>query len=71
MVLHTDSTAGLHVVRQPHPSDNVGLITAILVNLQSLAVQGRQVRLNWIPPATWAYRAMKPSTRLPGEQLGD
>ena len=49
MVLHTDSRAGLQALQQPHPSDNVGLVTAILGSLQSLTAQGRRVRLNWIP----------------------
>ncbi|XP_063887725.1 uncharacterized protein LOC135115154 [Scylla paramamosain] len=35
--------------QQPYPSDNVGLVTVILGSLQSLAAQGRRVRLNWIP----------------------
>ncbi|XP_045132191.1 uncharacterized protein LOC123516654 [Portunus trituberculatus] len=49
VVLHTDSKSGLQALQQPQPSDNVGLVTAILGSLQSLAAQGRQVRLNWIP----------------------
>ena len=48
MVLHIDSRAGLQVLQQHHPSDNVGLVTAIMDSLQSLVAQGRQVRLNWI-----------------------
>ncbi|KAK8372128.1 hypothetical protein O3P69_015531 [Scylla paramamosain] len=49
VVLHTDSRTGLQALQQPYPSDNVGLVTAILGSLQSLAAQGRRVRLNWIP----------------------
>ena len=49
VVLHTDSRSGLQALQQPQPSDNVGLVTAILGSLQSLAAQGRRVRLNWIP----------------------
>ncbi|KAK4311497.1 hypothetical protein Pmani_017046 [Petrolisthes manimaculis] len=36
-------------LQQPHPKDNVGLINTILGILQSIAAQGRQVKLNWIP----------------------
>ncbi|KAK3889215.1 hypothetical protein Pcinc_006786 [Petrolisthes cinctipes] len=49
VMLHTDSRAGLQALQQPHPKDNVGLITTILGILQSIAAQGRQVKLNWIP----------------------
>ncbi|KAK8390570.1 hypothetical protein O3P69_010334 [Scylla paramamosain] len=49
VVLHSDSGTGLQALQQPYPSDNVGLVTAILGSLQSLAAQGRRVRLNWIP----------------------
>ncbi|KAK8378404.1 hypothetical protein O3P69_011117 [Scylla paramamosain] len=49
VVLHADSRTGLQALQQPYPSDNVGLVTAILGSLQSLAAQGRRVRLNWIP----------------------
>ncbi len=49
VVLHTDSRAGLQVLQQPHPKDNVGLVTAILGSLQSITAQGRRVKLNWIP----------------------
>ncbi|KAK3893798.1 hypothetical protein Pcinc_002411 [Petrolisthes cinctipes] len=45
---HIDSRAGLQALQQPHPKDNVGLITTILGILQSIAAQGRQVKLNWI-----------------------
>ena len=48
VVLHTDSMTGLQVLEQPLSGDNIGLVTAILSSLQSLAVQGRRVRLNWI-----------------------
>ncbi|KAK4314629.1 hypothetical protein Pmani_014080 [Petrolisthes manimaculis] len=48
-MLHTDSRAGLQALQQPHPKDNVGLITTILGILQSIAAQGLQVKLNWIP----------------------
>ncbi|XP_050706570.1 uncharacterized protein LOC126991941 [Eriocheir sinensis] len=48
VVLHTDSRGALQAL-QGHPKDNVGLITAILGILQSLAAQGRRVRLHWIP----------------------
>ncbi|KAG0712909.1 hypothetical protein GWK47_017378 [Chionoecetes opilio] len=40
---------GLQALQQPHPKDNVRLITTILGSLQSLGAQGRRVRLNWIP----------------------
>ncbi|KAK8372372.1 hypothetical protein O3P69_018902 [Scylla paramamosain] len=40
VVLHTDSRTGLQALQQPYPSDNVGLVTAILGSLQSLAAQG-------------------------------
>ncbi|KAK3886590.1 hypothetical protein Pcinc_009238 [Petrolisthes cinctipes] len=30
VMLHTDSRAGLQALQQPHPKDNVGLITTIL-----------------------------------------
>lgn len=49
VVLHTDSRTGLQTLQQQHPTDNVALVTAILGSLQSLAAQGRRVRLNWIP----------------------
>ncbi|XP_050708035.1 uncharacterized protein LOC126993210 [Eriocheir sinensis] len=49
VVLHTDSKSGLRALQQPQPKDDVGLVTAILGSLQSLAAQGRRVRLNWIP----------------------
>ncbi|KAK4328702.1 hypothetical protein Pmani_000898 [Petrolisthes manimaculis] len=49
VMLHTDSRAGLQALQQLHPKDNVGLITTILGILQSIAAQGRQVKLNWIP----------------------
>ncbi|KAK8372643.1 hypothetical protein O3P69_011257, partial [Scylla paramamosain] len=42
VVLHTDSRTGLQALQQPYPSDNVGLVTAILGSLQSLAAQGRR-----------------------------
>ncbi|XP_050703623.1 uncharacterized protein LOC126989089, partial [Eriocheir sinensis] len=42
-------TGGRQRALQGHPKDNVGLITAILGILQSLAAQGRRVRLHWIP----------------------
>ena len=48
VVLHTDSKVRLPVLQLRHPSDNVGLVTAILSSLQSLT-QGRRARLNWIP----------------------
>ncbi|MPC47596.1 hypothetical protein E2C01_041346 [Portunus trituberculatus] len=40
VLLHTDSRAGLQVLQQPQPSDNVGLVTTILGSLQSLSMQG-------------------------------
>ncbi|KAK8376776.1 hypothetical protein O3P69_009998 [Scylla paramamosain] len=43
VVLHTDSRTGLQALQQPYPSDNVGLVTAILGSLQSLAAQGAAV----------------------------
>ncbi|KAK8407615.1 hypothetical protein O3P69_002277 [Scylla paramamosain] len=46
VVLHTNSRTGLQALQQPYPSNNVGLVTAILGSLQSLAAQGRRVRLN-------------------------
>ncbi|KAG0716376.1 putative RNA-directed DNA polymerase from transposon BS [Chionoecetes opilio] len=49
VVIHTDSWTGLQALQQPHPKDNVRLITTILGSLQSLGAQGRRVRLNWIP----------------------
>ncbi|KAG0724394.1 hypothetical protein GWK47_040647 [Chionoecetes opilio] len=49
VVIHTDSWTGLQALQQPHPKDNVRLITTILGSLQSLVAQGRRVRLNWIP----------------------
>ena len=49
VVIHTDSRAGLLALQQAHPSDNIGITTAILGVLQSLTAQGKQVRLNWIP----------------------
>lgn len=49
VVLHTDSRTELQVLQQSQPSDNVGLVTAILGSLQSLAAQGRRVRFHWIP----------------------
>ncbi|XP_076049774.1 uncharacterized protein LOC143030508 [Oratosquilla oratoria] len=49
VVLHTDSRTAWQVLQQPHPSDNVGLVTAILGSLQSLAALGRRVRLHWMP----------------------
>ena len=50
VVLHTDSRgAGLQVLQQRHPNDNVGLVTATLGSLHSLAAQGRRARLKWIP----------------------
>ncbi|KAG0730587.1 hypothetical protein GWK47_027924 [Chionoecetes opilio] len=49
VVKHTDSWTGLQALHQPHPKENVGLITTILGSLQSLGAQGRRVRLNWIP----------------------
>lgn len=49
VVLHTDSKSGLRALQQPQPKDDVGLVTANLGSLQSLAAQGRRVRLNWIP----------------------
>ncbi|KAK4307362.1 hypothetical protein Pmani_020881 [Petrolisthes manimaculis] len=49
VMLHTDSRTGLQALQQLHPKDNVGLITTILGILQSIAAQGRQVKLNWIP----------------------
>ena len=49
VVIHTDSRTGLQVLQQPRPADNVHLTTAILGSLQSLAAQGKRVRLNWIP----------------------
>ncbi|KAG0711896.1 hypothetical protein GWK47_019615 [Chionoecetes opilio] len=49
VVIHTDSRTGLHALQEPHPKDNVRLTTTILGSLQSLAAQGRRVRLNWIP----------------------
>ncbi|XP_076032418.1 uncharacterized protein LOC143020145 [Oratosquilla oratoria] len=49
VVLHTDSRTAWQVLQQPYPSDNVGLVTAILGSLQSLAAQGRRVRLHWMP----------------------
>ena len=49
VVVHTDSLAALQVLQQPHPSDNVRLVTSILGSLQSLAAQGRRARLHWIP----------------------
>ncbi|KAG0706165.1 putative RNA-directed DNA polymerase from transposon BS [Chionoecetes opilio] len=48
VVIHTDSQTGLQALQQPHPKDNVKLTTTILGSLQSLAAQGRRVRLNWI-----------------------
>ncbi|KAK8384638.1 hypothetical protein O3P69_014301 [Scylla paramamosain] len=45
VVLHTDSRTGLQALQQPYPSDNVGLVTAILGSLQSLAAQGRRTEL--------------------------
>ncbi|XP_050691146.1 ribonuclease H-like [Eriocheir sinensis] len=48
VVLHTDSRGALQALKG-HPKDNVGLITAILGILQSLAAQGKRVCLNWIP----------------------
>ncbi|KAK8399322.1 hypothetical protein O3P69_003441 [Scylla paramamosain] len=47
VVLHTDSRTGLQALQQPYPSDNVGLVTAILGSLQSLAAQGRRI-MNFI-----------------------
>ena len=44
-----DSRVGLQVLQQLQPSNNVGLVAATLANLQSLTVQGWQVRLKWIP----------------------
>ncbi|KAG0725788.1 hypothetical protein GWK47_037927 [Chionoecetes opilio] len=49
VVIHTDSWTGLQALQQPHPKDNVRLITTILGSLQSLVAQGRRVRLNWDP----------------------
>ena len=49
VVIYTDSWSGLDALQQLHPKDNVSLITTILGTLQSLAVQGRRVRLHWIP----------------------
>ncbi|XP_076067736.1 uncharacterized protein LOC143040527 [Oratosquilla oratoria] len=49
VVLHTDSRTAWQVLQQPYHSDNVGLVTAILGSLQSLAPQGRRVRLHWMP----------------------
>ena len=49
VVVHTDSRAALQVLQQPHPSDNVWLITFILDSLQSLVAQERRARLHWIP----------------------
>ncbi|KAG0712078.1 hypothetical protein GWK47_019233 [Chionoecetes opilio] len=49
VVIHTDSWTGLQALQQPHPKDNVRLITTILGSLKSLGAQGRRVRLNWIP----------------------
>ena len=44
-----DSRVGLQVLQQLQPSNNVGLVAAIQASLQSLTVQGWQVRLKWIP----------------------
>ena len=49
VVVHTDSRAALQVLQQPHPSNNVRLITSILGSLQSLVTQGMRARLHWIP----------------------
>ena len=49
VVVHIDSRAALQVLQQPHPSDNVRLITSILGSLQSLVTQGRRAKLHWIP----------------------
>ncbi|XP_076043547.1 uncharacterized protein LOC143026662 [Oratosquilla oratoria] len=49
VVLLTDSMTAWQVLQQPCPGDNVGLVTAILGSLQSLAAQGRRVRLHWMP----------------------
>ncbi|KAK8402049.1 hypothetical protein O3P69_001260 [Scylla paramamosain] len=49
VVLHTDSRTGLQAFQQPYPSDNVGLVTAILGSLQSLAAQGRRMKRLFSP----------------------
>ncbi|XP_050724058.1 uncharacterized protein LOC127002289 [Eriocheir sinensis] len=49
VVIHTDSRAGLEALQSPRVTDNVGLVTSVLGSLQSLAVQGKCVRLHWIP----------------------
>ena len=49
VIIHTDSKSALQVLQQPRPIDNVRLFTTIIVHAQSLAAQGRHVRLNWIP----------------------
>lgn len=45
---HLDSRTALQALQQLQHNDNVGLVTTILCSLQSLAAQGRQVRLNWL-----------------------
>ncbi|XP_050709221.1 uncharacterized protein LOC126994012 [Eriocheir sinensis] len=49
VVIHTDSRAGLEALQRPRVTDNVGLVTSVLGSLQSLAAQGKCVRLHWIP----------------------
>lgn len=48
MVLHTNSRMEMQALQQSQPSENVGLLTDILISLQRLAAKRRQVRLNWI-----------------------
>ena len=62
VVLHTESMTGLQVLQQPLSSDNVGLVTAILGSLQSLAAQG----LNWISSHVGVV-AMRLPMLLPGD----